>query len=181
MLVFCLLCFQASPGVLEGEGEKMKEAVTIRLITDAGLAATSSAEGGSEGAKSDPFRSFLQKRWAGREAVGEPPAPLCWSHRRAPTDTNHKGFIARKYNWMQRWEEPCVWGRGELPPDKRWESSRSSKIGDVIPHCFWMRWQDGICPRTERVPRLPVAVGDERTFQYLFSFSWFQPDCPSSA
>lgn len=59
MLAFSLLSFQTSLRVQEREGEKTNEAVTIRLITDAGLAAKSSGEGGSKGIKSDLIQSFL--------------------------------------------------------------------------------------------------------------------------
>lgn len=65
MLVFSLLSFQTSPRVQNREGEKM-EAVTIRLITDAGLTAENSREGGNGGIKSDLIHSFLEKKLAGR-------------------------------------------------------------------------------------------------------------------
>lgn len=58
-LVFSLLSFQSSPRVQKGEGEKTEEAVTIRLITDAGLTAKNSREGGSGGIKPDLIHSFL--------------------------------------------------------------------------------------------------------------------------
>lgn len=44
----------------------MEEAVTIRLITDAGLTAKNSREGGSGGIKSDLIHSSLEKKLAGR-------------------------------------------------------------------------------------------------------------------
>lgn len=47
MFMFSLLSFQTSLGGQKREGETMKEAVTIRLITDAGLTAKNSREGGS--------------------------------------------------------------------------------------------------------------------------------------
>lgn len=66
VLVFSLLPFQTSPRVQKREGEKMKEAVTIRLITDAGLSAKNSREGGSKGIESDLIYSFREKKLAGR-------------------------------------------------------------------------------------------------------------------
>lgn len=66
MLVFSLLAFQTSPGVQTREGEKMKEAVTIRLTTDAGLTTKNSRGGGSRGAKSNLIHSFLEKKLSGR-------------------------------------------------------------------------------------------------------------------
>lgn len=61
MLAFSLLSFPTSLRVQERVGEKTKEAVTIRLITDAGLAAKNSGEGGSEGIKSDLIPSSLKE------------------------------------------------------------------------------------------------------------------------
>lgn len=69
-VLLALLRFQSSPRVQRGEGEKMKEAVTIRLITDAGLTAKSSRERGSKGTQSDRIHSFFQKKLAGRLSQG---------------------------------------------------------------------------------------------------------------